>query len=78
MGERVEEKSKCKRQSAKLRDRDVVGMAVFIAGSRQKVDLGGRGRRGETRDDGGGTWGWGWIGFELGLFFWGRRADVFA
>jgi len=54
LGERVwREKSKGKRQSAKLRKPDVVGLAVFIAARGQP----GR----ETRDGG--------IGFELGLFF---------
>ena len=53
LGERVRrEKSKVKKQKAKLRDPDVVGMGVFIAGGRQKADLGGRDRRRETRDDG--------------------------
>jgi len=42
LGERVRrEKSKGKRQSAKLRKPDVVGMAVFIAGGREKADLDG-------------------------------------
>jgi len=62
LGERAgREKSKGKKQSAKLRKPDVVGMAVFI---------GGRGQRGAD-----GVLG---IGFELGLFFWGRREEFFA
>jgi len=43
LGERGRrENSKFKMQNVKLRDPDVVGMGVFIGGSRQKVDLGGR------------------------------------
>jgi len=61
-------------QNAKLRNADVVGMGSFIAGGRQKVDLGGRGLcRGQ-----GGAGGVLGIGFVLGLFFWGWRAVVFA
>jgi len=62
-GEIGGEKSKGKRQSAKLRNPAVVGMADFIAGGRQKADLWGWGA----------DWGLGWIGFVLGLFFLGAR-----
>ena len=66
--------SKGKGQRAKLRKADVVGMAVFIAGGRQKADLGGRGL-GSGQGGADGVLG---IGFVLGLFFRGRRAVVFA
>jgi len=58
--------SKEKRQSAKLREPDVVGMGFFIGGGRQEVDLWGRGLCSGGR---GADWGLGRIGFELGLFF---------
>ena len=46
------EKSKVKKQSAKLRNPDVVGMGVFIGGGREETDLLGRGRRVKARDEG--------------------------
>jgi len=66
--------SKFKMQNAKLRNAEVVGMAVFTAGGRQKADLGGQGL---GSGQGGADCVLG-IGFELGLFFWGWGAVVFV
>jgi len=73
LGERVRrENSKFKMQNAKLRNADVVGMGVFIAGGREKADLRGRGMGSVQR----GADGVLRIGFVLGLFFWVGRGRL--